>query len=328
MTNTLIIGTGKRSQRFIELLKDNQRERRIIGLVDEDVSKIGEDVQGHKVIGSFKDLPDILHDNAVDEVVFVVPRSWLGRIEDIIYSCETEGRKISVAVDFFEPRIARTMHHDFGGFPLVTFESAPNQRFSLILKRAMDILFSSTALFILMPLFAVIAAAVKLSSPGPLFFKQERCGVNGRRFTFYKFRTMVVDAEARLAGLRGLNEMKGPAFKMHNDPRITPVGRFLRKFSLDELPQFWNVLCGEMSLVGPRPPIPSEVNQYDGWHRRRLSTKPGLTCLWQVNGRNKITDFDEWMKLDLQYIDRWSLWLDLKILFKTVPVVLFGIGAK
>jgi exopolysaccharide biosynthesis polyprenyl glycosylphosphotransferase len=328
MTNTLIIGTGKRSQRFIDLVKSNARERKIIGLVDDDRSKIGENVKGYKILGGLNDVPDILHKNVVDEVVFIVPRSWLGKVEGIIHSCETEGLKVSIAVDVFSPRISRLSQGDVGGFPMLTYESAPSPKFPLHVKRLIDIVVSGTALLCLLPVFAAVAVAVKATSKGPLFFRQQRCGRNGRRFLLYKFRTMVHDAESRLVELKKHNEMKGPAFKMENDPRVTPLGRFLRKSSLDELPQLWNILRGEMSLVGPRPPIPAEVNEYDSWHRRRLSMRPGLTCIWQVSGRNRITDFDEWMRLDLQYIDRWSLWLDLKIILKTIPVVLFGVGAK
>jgi exopolysaccharide biosynthesis polyprenyl glycosylphosphotransferase len=328
MTNTLIIGTGKRTQRFIDLINYNDHERKIIGLIDDDHTKLGENVSGYKVIGALKDLPDILHSNVVDEVVFIVPRSWLGKIEQVIHSCETEGVRISVAVDFFEPKFSRATQRDVGGLPLLTFESAPTKKFPLAIKRLMDILVSAAALIILIPVLAIVAVLIKSTSKGPLFFKQQRCGLNGRRFMLYKFRTMVHDAESRLVELKAHNEMVGPAFKMNNDPRVTKIGKYLRKFSLDELPQLWNVLRGEMSLVGPRPPLPSEVNEYDSWHRRRLSMRPGLTCLWQVSGRNKITNFDQWMRLDLQYIDNWSTWLDLTILFRTVPVVLFGIGAK
>lgn len=328
MTNTLIVGTGKRTQKFIELINYNDRERKIIGLVDDDSTKLGSNVSGYKVIGALKDVPDILHANVIDEVVFIVPRSWLGKIENVIHVCESEGLRVSVAVDFFEPKIARTDARVLGGLPILTYDSAPTKKVPLLFKRLVDIVVSASALLVLMPSFAIVACFIKTTSTGPLFFKQQRCGLSTRRFMLFKFRTMVIDAEARLAALKSRNEMTGPAFKMENDPRVTPVGRWLRKFSIDELPQLWNVLRGEMSLVGPRPPLPSEVNEYDGWHRRRLSMRPGLTCLWQVSGRNKITNFDRWMKLDLQYIDSWSTWLDIVILAKTIPVVLFGVGAK
>jgi exopolysaccharide biosynthesis polyprenyl glycosylphosphotransferase len=184
------------------------------------------------------------------------------------------------------------------------------------------------ALLVLSPIFAVTALLVKLTSEGPVFFVQKRVSMNGRIFNLFKFRTMIKDAEAKLAELQHLNEMKGPVFKLEKDPRITSVGAFLRKTSIDELPQLWNVLRGDMSLVGPRPPLPSEVEQYDDWQRRRISMRPGITCLWQIQGRNRITDFDDWARLDLKYIDNWSLWLDLKILLKTIPAVLFRVGSK
>jgi exopolysaccharide biosynthesis polyprenyl glycosylphosphotransferase len=196
----------------------------------------------------------------------------------------------------------------------------------LFIKRGVDIIVSSTGLLVLSPLFLLVGFIIKLSSRGPVLFTQYRAGLNGRKFTLYKFRTMYNDAYKKLSDVEKLNEMDGPVFKIKNDPRVTPFGRFLRKFSIDELPQLYNVFIGHMSLVGPRPPLPKEVDQYELWQRRRLSMRPGLTCLWQIRGRNKV-DFNQWMKLDLEYIDTWSLKLDFYILVKTVPVVLFGIGA-
>lgn len=327
--NILIVGTGPRAQKFISVVEAHAHwGLRIIGLVDEDASKVGQEIQGSKVLGTFKDFENIIHSNIVDEVVFVVPRNWLGEIQHMMHCCETEGIKVNVSVDYFELRISKAKQTDLGGFPLLTFDSTPDRIGHLLVKRVFDILVSSVALILLAPFFVIVAFLIKITSPGPVFFKQNRCGLYGRKFTLYKFRTMVNDAEARLNELKAHNEMSGPAFKMENDPRVTSLGKFLRKWSIDELPQFWNVLCGDMSLIGPRPPIPSEVEEYDNWHRRRLSMRPGLTCLWQVQGRNKIKDFENWMKLDLEYIDNWSLWLDCKIFLKTIPVVLFGVGAK
>lgn len=327
--NILLIGTGKRAQRFIDLVHQHAEwGLRIVGLVDYDEAKKGKIVKGYKVLGSFKDIPDIIHNNVIDEVVFVVPRSQLNEIEDIIYFCEEEGLKVNIAVDLFELKISKAKQTALSEMPLITFESTPDKIWALLIKRIIDISVSGVALILLSPLFLIISILIKLTSKGPVFFKQVRVGLNGRRFILYKFRTMVEDAEERLKSLLKYNEMKGPVFKMSNDPRITKIGKILRRFSLDELPQLWNVLKGDMSLVGPRPPLPSEVEKYQPWQRRRLSMRPGLTCLWQVNGRNKINDFDEWVRLDLEYIDNWSLGLDFKILFKTVPVVLLGIGAK
>ena len=326
--NVLIVGTGKRAQRFMDMIHTHsQWGYRIIGLVD-DESKIGHTVSGHPVIGSLKDVPNIIHNNVVDDIVFIVPRGWLGRIEGIIQFCEIEGIRVNVAVDHFELKISRARQADLHGFPLIVFESAPDKVWHLLFKRWFDILLTLLTLAVFWPLFVSIALLVKATSRGPILFKQERLGLNGRKFMLYKFRTMVQDAEKILDELRKHNEMSGPVFKMAKDPRLTQIGTLLRKFSLDELPQLWNVLKGDMSLVGPRPPIPSEVSKYDSWHRRRLSMRPGLTCLWQVNGRNKITDFDDWMKLDLEYIDNWSLFLDCMIILKTVPAVFLGVGAK
>jgi exopolysaccharide biosynthesis polyprenyl glycosylphosphotransferase len=213
-------------------------------------------------------------------------------------------------------------------FPQLVFKSTSDTLGHLFIKRLLDIVVSAVVLVMLTPLFMTIAAIIKMTSEGPVLYRQVRCSLHGKKFMFYKFRTMVNDAEARQKELLKYNEMNGPVFKMTNDPRVTGVGKWLRKFSIDELPQLWNVLKGDMSLVGPRPPLPSEVENYDNWQMRRLSIHPGITCLWQVSGRSSISDFKEWVRLDLEYIDNRSLGLDFKILFKTIPAVLLGVGAK
>ena len=327
--SVLIVGTGKRAQHFINLINKNAEWGiKIVGLVDEDETKKGELIKNCKVIGSFKDIPEILHNIVVDEVVFIVPRSWLGKIENILYFCETQGVAVNIAADLFDLKFSKMKQTDLYGFPVLSFVCTPDRLWQLLIKRLFDLIFSGIALIILAPVFIITAIIIKATSKGPVFFKQERSGLNGRRFILYKFRTMVVDAETRLKDLLSSNEMNGPVFKMTRDPRITKIGKILRRFSIDELPQLWNVFKGDMSIVGPIPPIPEEVKNYDYWHRRKLSMRPGITCLWQVGGRSKITDFSEWMRLDLKYIDNWSLWLDCKILLKTIPTVLFGIGAK
>lgn len=326
--NILIVGTGKRARRFIALVNRHvEWGIKIIGLIDNEVVK-GSVVCGYTVIGALQDVRRLIHKHVVDEVVFVIPRSWLGMIEETMYICETEGIQVSVAIDLFELKISRAKHTYLDEFPILRFENTPDKILSLLVKRVFDLIVSGIALVLLSPVLAVTAIIIRTTSKGCIFFRQSRCSLHGRKFTLYKFRTMVEDAESKLNDLLVHNEMKGPAFKMKNDPRITKAGRFLRKFSIDELPQLWNVFKGDMSIVGPRPPIPSEVDKYEPWQRRRLSMLPGITCLWQANGRNKIVDFDEWMRLDLEYIDNWSLWLDCKILFKTIPTVLFGVGAK
>lgn len=327
--NVLIVGTGPRVQEFIKQVEQHREFGfKIIGLVDQDPAKVGKEVCGYPVIGSLEDVQDILWDRPVDNVFFIVPRSVLDRIQDQLRCCETLGISFSVAVDLFDMQFTMGQPDTLMGLPIITFESVSQKHYQLIFKRLLDIGLSGAALIALSPLFALISLLIKATSSGPSIFAQERCSLNGRRFKLFKFRTMGVDAESKLKDLMAHNQMAGPAFKMDNDPRITPVGKILRKFSLDELPQLWNVLHGDMSLVGPRPPLPSEVQHYGLWHRRRLSMRPGITCLWQVSGRNKITDFDEWAKLDLKYIDEWSLALDFNILLRTVPAVLSTSGAK
>ena len=329
--NFLIVGTGKRAQDFINLInKHAEWGIKAIGLIDDDTSRVSAGTMyGYKILGTIDDIPNIIHNHVVDEVLFVVPRSWLNKIEKIIsYVCEVEGIKVSVAIDLFEHHLSKAKYSYLDTLPLLTFDSTPDELIQLLIKRLFDFFSSIIAILILSPVFLITAMIIKVSSKGPIFFRQQRCSLSGRRFTLYKFRTMVVDAESKLEELLAYNEMQGPVFKMENDPRLTKAGKFLRKFSIDELPQLWNVFRGDMSLVGPRPPLPAEVDKYEPWQRRRLSMRPGITCLWQARGRNKINDFDEWMELDLEYIDNWSLWFDFKILLKTVPVVLFGIGAK
>lgn len=324
----IVVGTGKRANKFVQMVKQHPEwGMKIVGVIDDEPEKIGTDVSNIKVIGLLKDIPHILHEKIVDEVVFIIPRSWLSHVEQSILSCEREGIKVSVAVDLFNFKIGKLQATDLGGIPLMRLETTPGSPWQLFIKRGFDIIVSLVGLVLLAPILLLTALAIKLSSRGPLFFKQERNGMNGRKFTLLKFRSMVVGAEKMQEELLALNEMNGPVFKIRNDPRMTKIGKFLRKTSLDELPQLINVLKGDMSLVGPRPPIPGEVTNYEAWQRRRLSMRPGITCFWQISGRNEI-DFEKWMKLDLEYIDNWSLGLDFKIFFKTIPVVLFGTGAR
>ncbi|MBV9083625.1 MAG: exopolysaccharide biosynthesis polyprenyl glycosylphosphotransferase, partial [Acidobacteriaceae bacterium] len=230
-----------------------------------------------------------------------------------------------VAVDFF-PHVNSEITLDrVGDAPLLTFSAAPLDDVSLVVKRFIDIVVAAVALVLLSPIMAVIAVLIKLTSPGPVIFRQARCGLNSRRFTMYKFRSMVEDADAMKQNLEHLNE-RHVAFKLRRDPRVTPIGRFLRKYSIDEWPQFYNVLRGDMSLVGPRPPVPEEVDHYERWQKRRLRMRPGLTCLWAVMGRDRL-DFNAWMRTDISYIDNWSLKLDWSIILRTIPQVLAGKGA-
>jgi exopolysaccharide biosynthesis polyprenyl glycosylphosphotransferase len=284
---------------------------------------------GYKLVGVFgrDDVKSLVKRGGIDEIIIVADKGSLEDFTDTFVFCEQLGITTRIVLNFFPHAISRVEFHQFEGFPLLSFSTAPTNEALLLVRRVMDIivavLLGIPALFVTLP----CAILIKLTSKGPALFKQQRCGLNGRVFTMYKLRSMVNSAEQLRVEIEGLNEMDGPVFKSSRDPRITAMGRFIRRFSIDELPQLYNVLRGEMSLVGPRPPLPEEVACYEHWQRRRLSMKPGLTCLWQISGRNEVS-FQDWMKLDLSYIDNWSLLLDLKILLKTVPTVLTGKGIK
>jgi len=274
-------------------------------------------------------LVELLHEHSVNGVIISAQHANFEQVEAAIRACEIEGVEAWLVADFFKMQISRTSFDDFFGRPVMVFRTAPEASWQAVVKEVMDL----AGAFLLLLVFAlpllVIALLIKLTSPGPVFFRQQRAGLNGQPFTMYKFRTMVTNAEQLQQELAALNEMSGPVFKVSNDPRVTPIGKILRKFSLDEFPQLLNILRSEMSLVGPRPLPVHEVARFDDVaHRRRLSVKPGLTCLWQVRGRNTIVDFRDWVRLDLEYIDNWSLWLDLKILLRTIPAVFTGAGAR
>jgi exopolysaccharide biosynthesis polyprenyl glycosylphosphotransferase len=323
----LIVGTRRRATEIAQkIMKHEEWGLRIVGFVGKDPGMTGKEILGIKVIGTLNDIPNLIKEKVIDEVIFSIPKSWLGDLEPSIYACEKVGVKVKLTVNFFNPLIARYYLDDLDGIPLLTFSTTPQKAGQLLIKQIFDTIVSFLLLVLLLPLFLIVAPAIKISSPGPVFFKQRRCGLNRREFTFYKFRSMVADAEKIKTQLEKFNEADGPVFKIKNDPRITPIGKFIRKASIDELPQLFNVLKGDMSLVGPRPPLPSEVKKYERQQQRRLSMKPGITCSWQISGRSKV-DFNTWMKMDLEYIDNWSLGLDFKILLKTIPAVLFGKGA-
>jgi len=275
------------------------------------------------------DLVKSMHNHSVSRVIFAGGRSQLNTIEEAIRACDVEGVEAWLMADFIETTVSRPLWGNLDGRPVLVFSSQPEAAWGMWTKRVMDFCGALAGLVLLSPLFLAVAIAIRAGSPGPVFFHQRRGGKHGYPFTMLKFRTMDVDAEARRESLMDRNEMSGPVFKVSDDPRVTSIGRWLRRTSIDELPQLVNVLRGEMSLVGPRPLPLYEVEKFEDLaHRRRLSVKPGMTCLWQVSGRNEVCDFKEWVRLDLEYIDSWSLWLDIKILFRTVPIVLFGRGAK
>jgi len=324
----LLFGFGKEARSFIATIQAHPEwGLDIVGCLDPDPAMASKELLGVPVLGSSSDLGSVLQQRVIDEVIFALPLDSLHEAIRLVPVCEEMGVRSRILADFYRPAIARMRFDDFQGIPMLSFSPTLIGQGMLFSKRMVDIIGSLIALLLLFPVGILIGLAIKFTTPGPVLFVQERCGFNGRLFKLLKFRTMVRNAEALKTSLSSYNEMAGPVFKMKDDPRVTAVGGFLRRFSLDEFPQFINVLKGDMSLVGPRPPTPDEVEQYDRWQRRRLSMKPGLTCLWQCNGRSRI-DFDEWMRLDLEYIDRWSLALDFRILLKTIPAVILGIGAR
>ncbi|HEY0156721.1 MAG TPA: sugar transferase [Thermoanaerobaculia bacterium] len=328
----LIVGTGRRATDIARMIVGHKYwGYKILGFVS-DGHRLSNGWARYRVYGNVPDLKRIVEGREIgepiDEIVFAVTRKKLDEMKQIFIMCEELGIRTRVAMNIFQNRVARLELEELEGVPFLTFTTTPSNETQLALKRSLDVAVSLLLLTLAFPVIGIAVLAIKLTSPGSVLFKQQRIGLNGRMFTLYKFRTMIADAHSRREEVAHLNEMNGPVFKAKDDPRVTPVGRWLRRFSLDELPQLWNVLKGDMSLVGPRPPIPEEVASYHRWHRRRLSMKPGLTCLWQISGRNDIQDFDRWMKLDLQYIDNWSPALDLKILLRTIPAVLTGKGAS
>jgi exopolysaccharide biosynthesis polyprenyl glycosylphosphotransferase len=326
----LIVGTGRRALDVAKMIVNHKYwGYKILGFVS-DGHRLSNGWARYRIFGAVPDLKKILeqgHAEPIDEIVFAVTRKKLDEMKQIFLMCEELGIRTRVAMNIFQNRVARLEVEEIEGIPFLTFTTTPSDETELAFKRALDVAVSMLILVLTAPVLLIAALAIRLGSPGSILFKQERIGLNGRIFTLYKFRTMIEDAHERRGEVTHLNEMTGPVFKAKDDPRVTAVGRWMRRFSLDEIPQLWNVLKGDMSLVGPRPPIPEEVASYHRWHRRRLSMKPGLTCLWQISGRNQI-DFDRWMQMDLQYIDNWSPSLDLKILLRTIPAVLSGRGAS
>jgi exopolysaccharide biosynthesis polyprenyl glycosylphosphotransferase len=321
----LVLGAGSRAKVFADLVESHaELGMVVIGHLKADASDSGV-VLDRPLLGMIDDLEQILHTQIVDEVAICLPFSMEDLIEQAAYVCEQEGKIVRVPVAPMERLLTTARLESIDGIGVYSLANGPDRAVGLLVKRVLDIVGAAVLMVVLSPVLALLALAIRLDSRGPVFFRQERVGLHGRPFNVVKFRSMCTDAEDRLSDLREHNEINGHAFKLANDPRITRVGRFLRRSSLDELPQIWNVLRGQMSLVGPRPPLPTEVANYDTWHRRRLSMKPGMTGLWQVRARHS-PEFDYWVAQDLEYIDSWSLWLDFKIMARTVPAVLAGTG--
>jgi exopolysaccharide biosynthesis polyprenyl glycosylphosphotransferase len=324
----MVVGAGEAALRIGRQL-ENAAEYgvRLTGFVADSAESAPTQIQldGRYPVHALAALPDLLRRHVIDEIVFAVDTRRMAELEDVLLLCDEEGVRTRIAVDFF-PHVNSQVYLDrLGSSPLLTFSATPHDEIRLLIKRAIDLALAGAALVLLFPVMLAIAAVIRFTSPGPVIFRQVRCGLNGRRFTFYKFRSMCQNAEELRASVEHLSS-RDTAIKIPNDPRLTPVGRWLRKFSIDEWPQLWNVLRGDMSLVGPRPAVPEEVERYQRWQRRRLRMRPGLTCLWAVNGRDEV-DFETWMRLDMQYIDNWSLGLDWRTLLRTIPQVVLGRGA-
>lgn len=320
--NIIVAGSGERAREIAESVRENSYwGLRFVGQISDNGASL--EPADVPVLGNLEDFEAIVQGRAVDGVMFAVPTERLGRIRNAFNYCRQVGIPTYIYALPFEDLPSQVALENLGGIKLLTFPTVRHTDLQIFFKRVFDVVVSITLLVLFAPLMLMAAILIKLTSPGPLLFRQIRVGMNGRHFACCKFRTMIPEAEKLKGQLADRNEMDGPVFKIRNDPRTTSIGRFLRKTSLDELPQLFNVLRGHMSIVGPRPPLPEEVEKYECWQRRRLSVRPGLTCLWQVSGRNRV-DFRTWMSLDMQYIDNWSWTLDLKIMLMTIPAMFKG----
>ncbi|MBV8202749.1 MAG: sugar transferase [Acidobacteria bacterium] len=331
LRNVLIVGTNARAEEYAHKVEAHpELGYLVIGFVDDEWEGLDDFKRrsGRQVVATPAQLPEFLRANVVDELVIALPLgSCYERCARVIALCEEQGIVVRLFSDLFKLKLAKATVEELEDEPVVTIWTGAMEGWPVLLKRAFDVAVSAALLALLSPLMLLAALLVKLTSPGPVFFVQQRVGFNKRRIQVHKFRTMVADAERRLPELEHLNEVSGPVFKIRNDPRLTPIGKILRKTSIDELPQLLDVLLGSMSLVGPRPlPLRDYEGFHQDWHRRRFSVRPGITCLWQVDGRSSLP-FERWMELDMQYIDQWSLLLDFKILLRTIPAVLRGTGA-
>lgn len=325
----LIVGSGARAERLIRDYREHSEWGiEVVGLLDPDANRVGDHIAGVEVLGTVDSVHEALGQMIVDEVVVSLPRGRIDEIQSVVDACQEQAVCLKFMADIYDMKNDRVSLETLGEIPLLRFEPVAQDESKLVVKRIIDLLIALAAMPVLLPFFGLVALAIKLDSPGPVFFRQERVGLNKRPFKMIKFRSMVTDAETRLKEIEHLNEAEGPIFKMKNDPRVTKVGNFIRRTSIDELPQILNVLLGQMSLIGPRPMSMRDVELFSkGVQRRRFSVRPGLLCLREVSGRSELS-FERWLELDLQYIESWSLWLDLKILMRAIPAVLKGSGAS
>jgi exopolysaccharide biosynthesis polyprenyl glycosylphosphotransferase len=327
VARAIIVGAGEVGRTVMRtMVAHPDLGYQIVGFVDDDPAKGTTDIGRFKGLGSLDTLAVLVQDEAIDEVIITLPWQYHRKIMAIMAQCERENVRARIVPDLFQMTLSRMSITEMAGIPLIGVKQARISPVTLFLKRAVDVVFSLIVLNITAPLMGLIALSIKLDSPGPVLFRQARVGKGGKPFTVYKFRSMRTGAEEQKELLRDFNEADGPIFKIKDDPRVTRTGRWLRRFSLDELPQFYNVLRGDMSIIGPRPPLAEEVAEYQPWHMRRLETAPGITGLWQVSGRSELP-FDEMALLDIYYVEQWRPSLDLQILLRTIPTILFGDGA-
>ena len=325
--NILIVGTTEKAASFVRAIERHAEwGYRILGFLTEQADLVGETFCGRPVLGPVERLQEHIIEEVADEVVLAPEKASMETIEKCVRCCELFGIKSVLLAELFETKIATVKLDELDGIPLLSFETIPMRGVDQFSKRAFDLTVSVFGILFFAPVMVAVVFYLLLREGRPVTFSQVRCGLNGRQFKLYKFRTMVTDAEAIKPRLKEMNEQSGPVFKIRNDPRITPVGRFLRRWSLDELPQLVNVVKGDMSIIGPRPALPEEVKAYEPWQMRRLSVKPGMTGIWQTSGRSEVS-FDRWIKMDLEYIDNWSVRLDIRIFLKTIPAVLGRRGA-
>ncbi len=325
----LLVGTGLRARKFIEVANSNLKwGLDIIGLLTENPDRVGKEFYGKKIVDTLENIGNVLRESNPQEVIITISTKRFDLIRSLLEVCEQEGVVARLNSNFFGHITKDVTIDNLYGLNIITFSMVRQSEFALLLKRLIDIVVSFFALVFLSPFLLFAAVGIWVTDGRPILYKWDVVGLDKKPIRSWKFRTMVRDADKLKGSLLEGNEMSGPVFKIKDDPRILPFGRWLRKWSIDELPQLFSVLKGDLSLVGPRPAGPHELERYESWQRRKLSIKSGLTCLWQVNGRNKIDNFDEWVKLDLEYIDNWSIWLDLKILLKTIPAVISGRGAS
>lgn len=325
----LVVGSGARAERLIgDYREHSEWGIEVVGLLDPDPLRHGQVIAGVRVLGGIDSVHDLLSQEIIDEVVVSLPRGKIDEVQSVVDACQEQAVCLKFMADIYDMKTERVSLETLGDIPLLRFEPVAQDETKLVVKRIVDLLIALAAMPVLLPFFGLVAIAIKLESAGPVFFRQERVGLNKRPFKMIKFRSMVIDAEERLKEIEHLNEAEGPIFKMENDPRVTRVGNFIRRTSVDELPQILNVLLGQMSLIGPRPMSMRDVDLFSkGVQRRRFSVRPGLLCLREVSGRSELS-FERWLELDLQYIETWSLWLDMKILMRAIPAVLKGSGAS